>query len=556
MIILGVSDSRDTGAALVIDGELVAVEREERYARQRHTRQFPWTSIDLCLEAAGLRNRDVDIIAVAGRFSPPLIARRHPGLRPVLKPSAFSPFLDVEVFFQAMLRQTGLGAADADRASEWFEGVFSARGFKAQRVVMVDVHKALAAAAYQCQSDDDVLALTMQPLGDGVSFAVHLCNAGQIDRAWNQKGFSSLHVHLQRCSGAMGLQPWVESRQLWSLASRGAPDADLTHVLDRTLRADGARLAPRRYPVPTHRGAPIYRALSDAQPEVAAASVLENLTDVVCELVKFHVREQGVRDVVLGGAVWDNARLVAAVAALSDVDNVWCSPAPGWAELATGAACAVGGVAPHALPVGLGQEWAQSQISRALAAAGLRGVEASDRAETTAGLLADGGGVARFGGRGGFGWTAMGTRSVLVRADDVQAVATVREQLRRGQGDQPTLAWMATPDDGEITDLKKAWEASRFGTVAFEIDEQFAARYPAGVTPDGRVHLMRVDPDGDAELHSILAALHRRTGCAAVVCFPLAMDSDPTVSVPGDALRVWKESDISSLLIGPFLVRQ
>ncbi len=556
MVVLGVCDSRSTGAALVIDGTVVAVEHEARYARDQDTSQFPWTAIDMCLDAAGLRNRDVDVIAIAGRFSPPLVARRHPGLRPVLKPNPFSPFLDAEVFLQAMLRQTGLGAADADRASEWFEGVFRERGFQPHRVVMVDTHKALAAAVYRNQPDDDVVALTMHPLGDGVSFAVHECNAGQIDRAWNQKGFSSLHVHLQRVSAAMGFRPWVDNRHLWALAGRAEPDADLRLVLDRVLRAEGPRLARRRYPVPTHRGAPIYKALAEAPREVAAATVLANLVDAVRELVTYHVREIGIADVVLGGAVFDNPRLVAAVAELPLVHTVSATPSPGWGELALGAASSVAGVAPHSLPPGLGAEYGDGQISRALDSSGVRGVRVTDPSETAAGLLADGIGVARFQSRGGFGWTGLGARSVLVRADDVAALAAVRQCLGRAETDEVVLAWLENPDDGEIIALDKAREATRFGAAALRVDEVFQRRYPAAVTADGRAHLMRVEPDGDTGLYSILTALKRRTGCAAVAILPLALVDEPTVAVPADAVRTWRSSGLDALLIGPYLVRR
>src|SRR5690606_13407670 len=112
----------------------------------------------------------------------------------------FSPGRDLGVFYQAMLRQTGLGALEADRAADWIQDQLATRGFRPQRTVLVDIHRALSAVAYRCQPDDDVVAFTLHPMGDGVSVGVHRGLTGQIDRVWSQKGFSALHVHLERCA--------------------------------------------------------------------------------------------------------------------------------------------------------------------------------------------------------------------------------------------------------------------------------------------------------------------------------------------------------------------
>ncbi len=553
MVILGLWDGVDAGAALVLDGALGAVEHEARFAREPRARRLPWNAVDGCLDAAGLRNRDVDVVAVAGRFTPPLFARKHPSLRPLLKPNVFSPVVDVEVFLQATLRHSGFGASDADRAAEWFEGLLGARGFAPQRVVMVDIHKALASAAYRCQPDDNVLGLTLHPFGDGLSAAIHRCNAGQIDRAWSQKGFSALHTHLDRCMAAIGLDPLLDQETFWALAGEGAADADLLHVLDRVLRADGPRLTPRPYPLPTHRGRPIYKALAAADRATAAASVYTNLSGVIGDLVRWHVREQGIRDVVLGGAVFENPRLVADVAALPEVDRVWVDPAPGFGALCIGAAVSVAGTAPHRLPLGLGTEWTETQIQRALSSAGVAARPVDDAVEALAARLAAGQGIARFQGRAGFGRHGAGGRSVLVRADDAAAVARVREALGRSAREEPVLIWHDTPGGGVPEHLAKIPDAADYGSVAPRVDDDFRRRYPGVVTADRRVILQRSRPESEAELHALLVALHRRTGNSALACFPLATGGAPAVAVPGDAVRAWQRSGLDALSIGPFL---
>ena len=556
MVILGIWDGLDAGAALVIDGALVAVEHEASYARAVGTRCFPWTSIDMVLEAAGLRNADVDTVAVAGKFTPPLIARRHPWLRPLLKPHAFSPILDLEVLVQAGLRHTGVGAADADRAAEWLEGRLRNRGFTMRRVHMVDIHRALAAAAYRTQPDDDVLGLTLHPLGDGLSAAVHHCNAGQIDRAWAQQGFSALHVHLQRCAEVIGLQPLVDDAIFWGLAGQGTPDPDLRLLLDRTLRADGPRLTPRSYPMPSGRRDPLYKALGKADPATAAATVLANLIDVVTEQVRHHVHEQKISDVVVAGEVFDNARLVGALLELPEVTTVWVDPNPGYAMLPVGAALSIGGVAPARLPIALGRSWSDEQLHRALGGQGLQPVRPPELVGAMVDALVAGECVGRFHGRSGLGASGLGSRSVLVRADDVEAVANARQMLDRSPREDVVLAWVEGPGEGTLPNLAKAREASRFGAVAFEATAEFRERYPAGITPDGKVRLQRVEAAADPELHAVICELRRRTGCGGLVVLPLGIGREPACAVPGDALRVFQRAGLPALSLGPFWVRR
>ena len=224
--------------------------------------------------------------------------------------------------------ESGFGALEADRTAEWFHGQLLDRGFGMRRTLLVDVHRCLAEAAHRCQPHEPVLVLTIHPNGDGVALASYRGSVGQLDKLWSQKGFASLHVHLKRCLAAMDL-PRGDEALAWSLATQGVPDAALVRHLDGLLRADGPRLSRKRYPLPERPEA--YAPLKQVPVEVAAASLLENLCGVVCALVQHHVQRSGLRRVALGGGVFENPWLVARVAELPEVDEVWTPPLqPRW----------------------------------------------------------------------------------------------------------------------------------------------------------------------------------------------------------------------------------
>ena len=51
MIVLGIADNHDSGAALLIDGTLVAAINQERIDRKKNSGAFPWGAIDAVMDA-------------------------------------------------------------------------------------------------------------------------------------------------------------------------------------------------------------------------------------------------------------------------------------------------------------------------------------------------------------------------------------------------------------------------------------------------------------------------------------------------------------------------
>lgn len=338
MRILGLSDGLDGGAALAVDDHIAAAEHQSSFDRTERSRAFPWEAVDDVLARTSTAPEDIRTIAVAGRITPPFFLRRRPTLRRLFG-DAFSSALDLGVFYQAMLRQTGLAALEADRAADWLSARFAGRGFPA-KLYLVDIHTALANAAYRTQDDDDLLIVTLHPLGDGVSFAVHLANVGQIDRIFEQKGFSTLHVHLARCARALGFDDVLS---MWKGVGP-TTDPELMAVLADHLYVDVHKLSHARYPLP--QDGRVYDLLRRADPAVGAASVRANLSNAVVELVRYHVRQHDRFKVAVNGDVFHDRRLVADLAAIPEVESVYCPEDPGSGSLALGAALHAAGTAP------------------------------------------------------------------------------------------------------------------------------------------------------------------------------------------------------------------
>ena len=62
--ILGIKfGGHDTAAALLIDGKIVAACAQERYTRDKHSRNFPKEAVNECLKIGNITIDDIDEIA-------------------------------------------------------------------------------------------------------------------------------------------------------------------------------------------------------------------------------------------------------------------------------------------------------------------------------------------------------------------------------------------------------------------------------------------------------------------------------------------------------------
>jgi len=103
MVVLGLWDGHDSGAALVVDGRLVSAVNEERLTRRKLEVAFPSRSIALCLSMAGIAPAAVDVVAVSTTDPAKTLARWVPALK--------------EAYYQTRRRQTPPGRLAAIAAT-------------------------------------------------------------------------------------------------------------------------------------------------------------------------------------------------------------------------------------------------------------------------------------------------------------------------------------------------------------------------------------------------------------------------------------------------------
>ena len=531
MVILGVADGRDAGAALMVGPQTVSVRLQERSDRIPRSDAFPWEAIEQVLVDADIRRTKIDVVAVAGRITPPLIVRRHRGLRTFAQ-DPFSAVLDAQVARDGLLRQSGLAAIEAHRAADFFEEAFAARGFAPRRLVMVDQHRALASAAYRTQPQPEAVVVSLHGRGDGIGLAVHRGRAGQLEQILAQASSAAVHLHLDRCRAVLGLQGQPHN-DLSALGSRGFIDEHLVAELHQLWGVDDGQIEHRSLRLRAASGS-VWRMLAVAPREVAAASVIAHLQECAVALALFHAEDQRVSTVILAGSMLSDPRVVSAVADAGLM--VHTPPVLGFVALPLGAALVQAGSAPTAVSTA---HWAP--LGPVMPPENAAAFDPHRMAER---LLA-GEVVARFvGGHPGCPWGG-GSRSVWTFGD---SKTSIRARLRLPGWAEPAV--VALPHAIEVERRERLGGPLRHGTAAVRPVDA-----PAPVLADGRIHLREVGAE-ETEVNAVLEALAQRGGPPVASIWPLREERLPIVSSGERAVELFRRAGFGAMQIGPHWIER
>ena len=558
MVILGIADNHDAGAALVVDNELVAACGQERIDRVKNSGAFPWGAIDAVLDKAGLRARDVDRVVVGSSFTPSFLLRRFPSFHHDRRKEGgqFSPLLNAYVVYQVGLRKSGLWMEEVERCKRLLTARLRERGFRSAQVTMMEHHLAHAHAAYRCQGRSKALILTVDAMGDGVSCTANIGRWGQLDRHWEQSGFAAVNTYYSRITEFLGFTANRHEGKITGLAAYAEPPGELLAHFHEQLHFVGPGFNRTNYLRPQSKDDAFHQVLNGYPKEQIAAALQTNLEHAVTAFVRYWVGRTEVADVALCGGIFANVKLNQRIAELPQVHSLSVFPNMGDGGLAVGAAMGAGGLAPRNLPhMYLGPSFDERACAKEIKIAGLRAQRPDDLADTVAALLEEGKVVARCAGGMEFGPRALGNRTLLVRPDAPQVNDWLNERLERTEF-MPFAPVVLEEDAARLfVGYEKAADAARFMTVCFDASAEMSTLCPGCVHVDGTARPQVLRDRDNPELAAILRAFKKRTGIPALINTSFNMHEEPIVCSPHDAIRAWQRGRLDALILGPYLLQ-
>lgn len=176
-------------------------------------------------------------------------------------------------------------------------------------------------------------------------------------------------------------------------------------------------------------------------------------------------------------------------------------------------------------------------------------------AERVAEALAAGQIVAVCRGRMEYGPRALGHRSILAPATSSKINSTLNILLKRNEF--MPFAPMTLEEDAADTyyELEGSLLAAKFMTIAMKCKQHAVDTVPAIVHIDGTARPLIVGGENPF-IQNILRVYKKLTGISTLINTSFNIHEKPIVATPKDAIAAFIESDISKLVLGPFLVSQ
>ncbi len=571
--ILGLSGAlnHDPSAALYIDEKLVAAAEEERFIRDKHAKgKMPLESARFCLEFAGIKPSEVDVVAVP--FAP--ISLFGPARWQYAKRYWYAPDRALDAILNGnrryrryrdnifeMLRQLGV-----DPEAIEFEPV--------------EHHLSHASSCYHLSGFTEKTAI-MGVDGKG-EYATTFFGYGENGKIHKIKEFfdpDSLGGLYGAITEYLGFEMLDGEYKVMGMAPYGDPFRyDLTPLMkygNGKLQVNtklANTVGVRRY---KENGKGYYfsqelidwlgpRRVGDAADDPYihyAAGIQKFYEDAVLDLMEYYlgdiIRETGKLAFSGGGAL--NVKLNQRIISRPDLKELFVQPASGDSGTAIGAASYAAvkrGIKPEKMEhVYLGPSFTNEQC---LDACKQRAEKPSFEVienvpETVAKILADGNPVAWFQGRMEFGPRALGGRSIL-GCPSVEGVADkINEQIKFRERWRPFCPSML---DRVAPQMLGTDHPAPFMTFTFDVVDEWKTRVPEVVHEDGTARAQAVKKEVHPRYFALLEEMEKLTGNGVVLNTSLNRRGEPVICTPQDALNMFYGSDLQYLIMEDVLVKK
>jgi carbamoyltransferase len=563
VIVLGIWDGHDSGAALVRDGAIVAAVNEERFTRRKLEVCYPLRSARVCLEMAGAQPGDVEIVA----FSTSDPAKTFARLVPASKESYYrirrrkaAPAVLSHLKKRAKYHITEWPPGRLSRAASLALLRRSLQTLGAHRAAarLYDHHDCHAIAAAVGSGFERCGVVTIDGVGDGLCATVSRYAGGVLTRIAQTPARHSPGIFFEHVTNLLNMRELEDEGKVMALADYASPVPDAQNPLRELLSVDGLRFS---MPIPGHALLPHLRRLLWYYPNEQFAAMAQRVLENACvELAGNALRALRESKLALAGGVASNVKANRRIRLLPEVEDMYVFPHMGDGGLALGAALLASREAgvPVTLPpddLAWGPGYGDDAIRAALDGGQVRWERHDDVVVPVADLLARGHIVLWFQGRMEYGPRALGHRSVLARPDRPDLRDRLNLVLKRRVWYQPFCPSMLESDARALlADMKGT--PNRHMTSAYLVAPAARHRLAGVINVDGSCRAQIVADEAPGPFAALLREMRARTGAGALLNTSFNIHGEPLVCTPAEALEVFRVSGADALAIGSYLVRR
>jgi carbamoyltransferase len=521
MTVLGLGGLlKDSAAAILRDGEIVAAIEQQRVARRDVRRELlPEEAIRGCLEISRIRSDQVDCVALA---------------RPIPERPGASLYLNLR------------------------------NAFPNSQIMLVEHHAAHAAAAYFPSPFDVATVLTLDRAGDFRCGALWNASGNKLSVTRELYYPDSLGDLFGRVADFIGFEPSAEEHKVQWLSTHGDDRfvplfRDILGTgwprLDRTFfvadRASAGGFAPKFY---ERLGVPDGSEPPEGLRAHIAAGIQRAAEATVLEMIGTG------ENLCLGGGLALNALLVAAIEKSQRYKNVFVQPAAGNAGTAIGAAAhaasAAGEPRPRVGDLCYGPSFSAEQIKQVLENCKLRFrylLTTDELIDAAVEQIAGDRIVAWMQSRMEFGPRALGNRSILASPLDPYSTENLNIYIKHRETFRKFAASVPAEDAAEYFEVGSN---ARFLATTGTVKQKHRKLFDAATMGDGLVRVHTVAEKDNPLFWRLLKRFGQKTGVPVLFNTSFNLFGDPLVCTPRDAVRSFYSSGIDAMFVGHFLLEK
>lgn len=561
MNILGIWDGHDAGAALLVDGRLVAAVNEERFTRRKLEVRFPQASIVACLSLGGIEASRLDAVAASTSDIAKTLTRVMPSGKERyyrVRRRKVEPGLSATITRRIKQRLTQFGPLPLSTtiSRRAIASELRHSGISTTRLEIFDHHECHAWCAVSVAAAPSCAVVTIDGLGDGVSATTSVYRNDRLTRLATSSAAHSLGVFFEHVTMLLNMRELEDEGKVMALAEYTAPVPDAENPLLALLRVEDGRIrATATGPALARRLRHIHWRCSNEQ----FAHMAQRVVEVVCaNLARDAVQRSGESSLAVAGGVASNIKATRAMRLTRGVSSVSVFPHMGDGGLALGAAiaCARAHGEPLSLDLShldLGPEYSPERIESALSSRGLTATKPSCISSAVADLLDRDAIVLWFQGRMEYGPRALGHRSVLARPDRPLLRDRLNRVLKRRAWYQPFCPSIL---ESEAARLLEDWDAptNPHMTMAYMVREQCRDVMSGVIGLDGSCRPQIVPDGASVPFARLLQQMRARIGTGAVLNTSFNVHGEPLVCTPEEAVDVYLRSGADAIALGPCLI--
>jgi len=559
VIVLGIHDGHNAGAALVKNGRVMAAISEERLNNIKNYSGTPRQSIKEVFNIAKVNPEDIDLAAIA------CLIRTHP---PLAEEPFFVKFYRKVVPFihSHWFSELYVSILHRFRKMKDLNDIFDELKIKDKEMIFIEHHLAHAACAYyQAPWSEKTLVLTLDGSGDGVSSSVNIGENSCIRRiAWSTSYNSVGNNLYSEVTGYLGLKRWEHEYKVMGLAPFGRPE----YCLDKMKKV--IRIHPQK---PLEFQNTIRAYTTDVQKKfrkMFAEQRFDNISaacqtyfeSLLMQWVKDAIRETGIRKIACAGGMFLNVKANKLLRELDEVDDIFFYPAAGDEGTPVGAAlegyfrfCEKEGITSERHPLEdlyYGREFDNDYFEFVIKKQGWR--ENSTFKENiydeVASLVEKGKILAVFWGRDEFGPRALGNRSIIADPRDLRVVSKLNFAIKQRDFWMPFAPSVL---EEYASDYFINAKPARYMIEAFDTKEK-ADELIAGLHQADRTGRPQTVNNWNPKWRQTIEGFKELTGVSGVLNTSFNLHGYPIVGNPEIALETLQNSGLHGLALGNWLV--